>query len=260
MSSDNIQKANLLFEKAMSLYKQSNYEEALKYFEASNTLNKNSNTEVYIKTCKRLINNNNNTNYNNTSNTNYTNNTNNTQNQKKSTNSNEDIECENVIKEKDFYKILNIDKSAAPEVIKKAYKKMAIKLHPDKNHSSKAEEAFKKISQAYQILSDPKKKEFYDNHGGTEEEIRAQYQARYHQNYYDEELDPFDIFEMFVNGQIPRRNGPRRRYNYNTQQANIPVGFHAKILQLLPLIMIFISFVLPNLIELFKSVSFILIV
>ena len=62
---------------------------------------------------------------------------------------------------KDYYKILGLSKDARPEDIRKAYKRLAIKHHPDKAKGDKkvAEEKFKEISEAYQVLSDPKKRE-----------------------------------------------------------------------------------------------------
>ena len=68
---------------------------------------------------------------------------------------------------KDYYKILDIDKKADDATIKKAYRKMAMKWHPDKNQDNKteAEEKFKEISNAYEVLSDPKKKQSYDQFG-----------------------------------------------------------------------------------------------
>ncbi|MBN3280935.1 DNJB4 protein, partial [Polyodon spathula] len=66
---------------------------------------------------------------------------------------------------KDYYKILGIQKGAADEDIKKAYRKQALKWHPDKNKSANAEEKFKEIAEAYEVLSDPKKREIYDQVG-----------------------------------------------------------------------------------------------
>ncbi len=66
----------------------------------------------------------------------------------------------------DFYEILGVDKSASAAEIKKAYRKKAIKYHPDKNPGdSEAEEMFKKAAEAYEVLSDPDKKARYDQFG-----------------------------------------------------------------------------------------------
>lgn len=66
---------------------------------------------------------------------------------------------------KDFYKILGINKGASDDEIKKAYRKLALKYHPDKNKSPAAEERFKEIAEAYEVLSDKKKRDIYDQHG-----------------------------------------------------------------------------------------------
>ncbi len=67
---------------------------------------------------------------------------------------------------RDFYEILEINKSASPEEIKKAYRKKAIQFHPDKNpDDEKAEEKFKEAAEAYEILSNPDKKSRYDQYG-----------------------------------------------------------------------------------------------
>lgn len=67
---------------------------------------------------------------------------------------------------KDFYSILGVSRSASAEELKKAYRKLAMQFHPDKNPGDKkAEEKFKEISEAYDTLSDPKKKDMYDQFG-----------------------------------------------------------------------------------------------
>lgn len=66
---------------------------------------------------------------------------------------------------KDYYCILGIEKGASDEDIKKAYRKQALKFHPDKNKSPQAEEKFKEVAEAYEVLSDPKKREIYDQFG-----------------------------------------------------------------------------------------------
>lgn len=66
---------------------------------------------------------------------------------------------------KDYYCILGIEKGASDDDIKKAYRKQALKFHPDKNKSPQAEEKFKEVAEAYEVLSDPKKREIYDQYG-----------------------------------------------------------------------------------------------
>lgn len=66
---------------------------------------------------------------------------------------------------KDYYKILGIQKSASDDEIKKAYRKLALKYHPDKNKSPAAEERFKEIAEAYEVLSDKKKRDIFDQYG-----------------------------------------------------------------------------------------------
>ena len=69
---------------------------------------------------------------------------------------------------KDLYEVLGISRSASQDEIKKAYRKLAIQYHPDKNPDNKeAEEKFKDIAEAYAILSDPGKKVRYDRFGHT---------------------------------------------------------------------------------------------
>lgn len=69
----------------------------------------------------------------------------------------------------DYYKTLGIEKTATPEEIKKAYRKLALKYHPDKNPDNpEAEEKFKKISEAYAVLSDPEKRKQFDSVGSDQ--------------------------------------------------------------------------------------------
>ncbi|CAN8271018.1 unnamed protein product [Cochlearia groenlandica] len=67
----------------------------------------------------------------------------------------------------DYYKLLQVDRSATEDDLKKAYRKLAMKWHPDKNPTNKkdAEAKFKQISEAYEVLSDPQKKAVYDQYG-----------------------------------------------------------------------------------------------
>ena len=68
----------------------------------------------------------------------------------------------------DYYKALGVDKKASPDDIKKAFRKLAVKYHPDRNPDDKtAEDKFKEINEAYAVLSDPKKKDEYDTYGSS---------------------------------------------------------------------------------------------
>ena len=67
---------------------------------------------------------------------------------------------------RDFYDVLGVNKSSNPDQIKAAYRKLAVKHHPDKNPGDKAsEEKFKEASEAYHVLSDKERKQNYDNFG-----------------------------------------------------------------------------------------------
>jgi molecular chaperone DnaJ len=116
----------------------------------------------------------------------------------------------------DYYQILGVAKNASAEDIKKAYRKLAVKYHPDKNPGSKeAEEKFKEISHAYEILSDPTKRAQYDQFGEAAFQQGAGFGGfGFH--------DPSDIFREVFGGAFgdifdgmfgfggTRRRGPRR--------------------------------------------------
>jgi curved DNA-binding protein len=102
--------------------------------------------------------------------------------------------------DKDYYKILGVNKSASTEGIKKAYRKMAMKYHPDRNKGNKAaEERFKDISEAYAVLSDPEKRKQYDMFGAEG------FQQRYTQEDIFRSFDFSDIFREFGFGDIGGR-------------------------------------------------------
>ena len=66
---------------------------------------------------------------------------------------------------RDYYEVLGVERDATPEVMKKAYRKLAVQYHPDKNPGNKeAEEKFKELGEAYEALNDPQKRAAYDKY------------------------------------------------------------------------------------------------
>jgi curved DNA-binding protein len=93
----------------------------------------------------------------------------------------------------DYYKILGVEKNADAEEIKKAYRKLALKYHPDRNPNNPAAEAkFKSLSEAYAVLSDPEKRKQYDNFGSDQ---------------FSQKFSREDIFRDFDINQILREMG-----------------------------------------------------
>lgn len=73
--------------------------------------------------------------------------------------------CREIIGKKNYYDILSVQKNATDDDLKRSYKKLAIKFHPDKNHAPMAAEAFKKVGAAYACLTDSDKRGYYDKTG-----------------------------------------------------------------------------------------------
>ena len=108
----------------------------------------------------------------------------------------------------DYYKILGVDKKADTPEIKKAYRKLALKYHPDKTKGDKPlEEKFKKISEAYAVLSDPEKRNQYDTYGS------ADFQQRFSQEDIFRNFDLGDILKEFGFGGAQGRGGQRSSFS-----------------------------------------------
>jgi molecular chaperone DnaJ len=100
---------------------------------------------------------------------------------------------------RDYYEVLGVERTVSTEEIKKAYRKLAIKYHPDKNPGDKnAEESFKELGEAYEALSDPQKRTAYDQYGHAAFDARTRgFGAGRGGGFHD----PFEIFrEVFSGG------------------------------------------------------------
>lgn len=128
---------------------------------------------------------------------------------------------------KDYYQILGVTKSSTADEIKKAYRKLALEFHPDRNKTKEADAKFKEVTKAYEVLGDPQKRQTYDQFGaaafeqggaggpggpfggfgGQQGPFTYRYSTGGQQGDFDFGgfSDPFDIFEQFFGGGFARR-------------------------------------------------------
>uniref|UniRef100_A0A0C9S602 TSA: Wollemia nobilis Ref_Wollemi_Transcript_15863_1639 transcribed RNA sequence n=1 Tax=Wollemia nobilis TaxID=56998 RepID=A0A0C9S602_9CONI len=158
---------------------------------------------------------------------------------------------------KDYYAILGLEKSCSVEEVRKAYRKLSLKVHPDKNKAPGAEEAFKAVSKAFQCLSDEEMRRNYDI-TGPPEDFELQQQQHYarrrrtHQGFYGEEFDPDEIFRQFFfgggqNDFFSRTHVARARAAAASQGGRThDGGFNMfTLLQVLPILILFLVTYLP---------------
>ncbi|KAK7130954.1 hypothetical protein R3I94_016180 [Phoxinus phoxinus] len=172
---------------------------------------------------------------------------------------------------RDFYEILGVPKDASDEDLKKAYRKLALRFHPDKNCAPGATDAFKAIGNAYAVLSNPEKRQQYDecgDQGPAETSSHTSAQARHayghHRSFgrdFEADISPEELFNIFFGGRFPTGNihvytnrgasyahyyQPRRRRAYERREEDVEESHSQNnftaLLQLLPvLVLILIS-------------------
>lgn len=164
-----------------------------------------------------------------------------------------------ITKSKSLYEVLGLQRTATPSEIKKAYRKLALKFHPDKNGAPGADESFKMINKAFSVLSDTSKRRDYDRFGekGLDGNSGGHHSGfRRRQGHNDFDIDPEEIFRQFFGGNafgganvrsysfggVPFGQTRRQTRTSGTQQTQEAPGI-STLLQLLPVLFLFaISF------------------
>lgn len=164
-------------------------------------------------------------------------------------------------KTKDYYQILGLAKGCTSEEIRKAYRKISLKVHPDKNNAPGAEDAFKSVSKAFACLNDENLREKYDQYGPDESHrVAHQTSARYRGGgngfAYDEMFNADDIFDSFFFGTPYASNAFQRSRYVRTQrtaaarqaeggETHEKSGGLLTLLQLLPVLALFLISLIP---------------
>lgn len=155
-----------------------------------------------------------------------------------------------MVTKRDLYEVLGVPKTASAAELKKAYRQLALKYHPDRNKAADAAEKFKEISESYEILSNPQKKQQYDQFGhaafdpasgfGGQGGARGQRQGPFTYTYttggnaggfdFGGFSDPFEIFESFFGGGSPfRRAQQLPRYGISIEFMEAVKGAERKL-------------------------------
>ncbi|KAI0049744.1 DnaJ-domain-containing protein [Auriscalpium vulgare] len=127
--------------------------------------------------------------------------------------------CFALVNAADLYKVLEVSRTASEQDIRKAYKKLSRKYHPDKNQDAGAEDKFVEVAHAYEVLSDSTKRQIYDRHG--EEGLKA------HEGGQQHHANPFDMFSSFFGGHPAHdqvRRGPTSVSEFEVSLADVYKG------------------------------------
>ncbi|XP_074485447.1 dnaJ homolog subfamily B member 14 [Sebastes fasciatus] len=164
---------------------------------------------------------------------------------------------------KDYYEVLGVNKEVNEEELKKAYRKLALKFHPDKNQAPGATEAFKKIGNAYAVLSNPDKRRQYDLTGGEEPSSPGHSHGGggggggfdFHRGF-EADITPEDLFNMFFGGGFPSSsthtfNNSRTSYSNQTDSRQERTeergdGGFSMFIQLMPIVVLILVSILSQ--------------
>ncbi|KAE8676077.1 Heat shock protein DnaJ isoform 2 [Hibiscus syriacus] len=167
------------------------------------------------------------------------------------------VTVKQIRKKKDYYEILGLEKNCSVDDVRKAYRKLSLKVHPDKNKAPCSEEAFKSVSKAFQCLSDEESRKRYDLVGSDEpvyERRASQYRGAGNgfNGFYDTDFDADEIFRNFFFGGMPPATTQFRSFNFGPRMGartgdQGSAGFNIRMLiQLLPILLILLFSFLPS--------------
>ena len=103
----------------------------------------------------------------------------------------------------DYYQVLGVTRAAGGETIRQAYRALALRYHPDKNKDDSAEERFKEIAEAYEVLSDNDKRKNYNKYGAVTGTVQQKSRHGFSNNWFFHPSDPFDLFQSFFGHRDP---------------------------------------------------------
>ncbi|KAH0788266.1 dnaJ subfamily B member 14 [Histomonas meleagridis] len=140
-------------------------------------------------------------------------------------------ECERILRARTHYEVLQLEKTCTTEEVRRSYKRIALKVHPDRNKHPKATEAFQKISIAYETLSKQDKRAQYDRFGDAKPEIpQPNPYNGFHYNAFrrndpfftfSDDITPEELFQMFTNmGFGNHHTYQRRQHRQQNQRHN----------------------------------------
>ncbi|KAK7304177.1 hypothetical protein RJT34_15280 [Clitoria ternatea] len=158
-------------------------------------------------------------------------------------------------RKKNYYEILGLEKNCTVEDVRKSYRKLSLKVHPDKNKAPGAEEAFKAVSKAFQCLSNEETKKKYDLSGEDElvyeRRAAARPAGRGYNGFYEADIDAEEIFRnFFFGGMAPAANFGG--FSFGPGMGHRPAehgsgGFNVRaLIQLLPVLLILLLNFLPS--------------